>query len=53
MLAKALQGTLAIRVVQKTGQTIISPPHHVLRNTGEIEAWKSGPVRHDRAAPYS
>ena len=28
-------------------KTIIAPLHNVLRNTSEIEAWKSGHIRQD------
>ncbi|MEO8847985.1 MAG: hypothetical protein ABI440_05075 [Casimicrobiaceae bacterium] len=31
----------AIPVIQKARQTIIASLHQSLRNTGEIEAWKS------------
>jgi len=51
-LSQALQVTLTILVIQKTRQTIIAPLHYVLRNTGEIEAWESGHVRQDYAAPF-
>jgi hypothetical protein len=44
-LPQTLQVTLAILVIQKTRQAIVPPPHHVLRNAGKFEAWKSGHAR--------
>jgi len=45
-LSPALQVTLAILIIQKTRQAIVAPLHHVLQDTGQIEAWTSGHVRH-------
>ncbi|HEV7123014.1 MAG TPA: hypothetical protein VGN24_06245 [Rhodanobacter sp.] len=43
-LPQTLQITLAI-FVQKARQASVSPLHHVLRNAGKFEAWKSGHAR--------
>ena len=50
-LPQTLQITLAVLVVQKTQQTIVAPLHHVLRNAGKFETWKSSHVRQDRPLP--
>ena len=50
-LPQTLQIALAVLVVQKTQQTIVSPLHHVLRNAGKFETWKSGHARQDRPLP--
>ena len=41
-LQQALQIVLPIFVVQETRQPVVAPLHHMLRNAGKIEAWKSG-----------
>jgi hypothetical protein len=52
-MPQALQVALAILVVQKARQAIVAPLHHVLRNTGKFETWKSGHTRqrHKPCAP--
>jgi hypothetical protein len=52
-LSQALQIALAILIVQKAWQTIVAPLHHVLRNTGKLEAWKSGHAGQHRPLPYA
>jgi hypothetical protein len=44
-VALAWQVSLAILIVQKARQPVVSTLHHVLRNAGEIETWRSGYVR--------